>query len=313
MKRFFQHLNDPASANILAHFRIGVGVFALLQTLVLLPDWVALYGPDGIIPWQIAEHLSTTYTPSVGHAARLLSHFQISPQVSLYIVTIVYLASLLGLVVGYKTRLMGVVAYLMHLMLNTTGHFIAYGVETFMHIALFYCMVLPVGASLSVDAKQSSTIISPVVTTLGVRVVQIHLCIMYMACGIEKALGPQWWSGEAIWVAMQQDQFHRVNIDWMARLPLVPKILCIGTLLVETLYPLGMYWKKTRHYWLMAIVGMHLFIGIFLGLYLFAALMIVLNVTVFGHRLFSVKIRNRVRQLLSLPTFKRNSHLSKIA
>src|SRR5206468_8546900 len=108
------------------------------------------------------------------------------------------------------------------------------------------------------------------------------LCIMYMASGLEKAMGSQWWNGEAIWIALQQDQFHQVNIDWMANVPFVAKLLCWGTLLVETCYPLAMLWTRTRKYWLAAIVMMHLGIAIFLGLHLFGSLMILLNLSAFG-------------------------------
>jgi hypothetical protein len=273
-------------ADTLGLFRIAVSGFALVQLLVLLPDWMWLYGPQGILPWEVSEALATNDMPSLPTIFKLLSPLRTSPVTAVYLVTAIYFFSLLGLVVGYKTRMMGILAWLTHLILNTTGHFTAYGVETFTHISLFYCMVLPVGIAWSLDNVRRPSKLPPHLVTLSIRVVQLHLCIMYLASGIEKAMGDQWWTGEAVWIALQQDQFHQVDTGWMAATPIIPKILCWSTLVVETLYPFGMLWEKTRKFWLPAIVSMHLFIALFLGLHLFGALMILLNVAAFSHDAF---------------------------
>jgi hypothetical protein len=111
-----------------------VSTFALVQLFVLLPDWKWLYGPSGLLPWEISEALNTNNTPSLLLVSNLLEHTHISPNATLYIVTLVYFISLAGLLIGFKTRLMGITAWLMHILLNTTAHFTAYGVETFLHI-----------------------------------------------------------------------------------------------------------------------------------------------------------------------------------
>jgi hypothetical protein len=282
----YKFFTQPLSAETLGLFRIAIGGFAMVQLLVLLPDWMWLYGPKGMLPWEVSDALSTSEMPSMTAILRALAPLHIKPAQVVYLVTTVYFLSLAGLIVGYKTRLMGAVAWLMHLVLNTTGHFTAYGVETFTHISLFYCMALPVGAGLSLDNKRKPANIPPYLVTLSIRVIQLHLCIMYMASGLEKAMGAQWWNGEAVWIALQQDQFHQVDTGWMATVPLLPKILCWGTLLVEACYPLGMLWNKTKKFWLVGILSMHLFIALFLGLHLFGALMILLNASIFVKEAF---------------------------
>lgn len=300
MNKIFSRISNafftPASPESLAFFRIAVSAFALVQLFVLLPDWMWLYGPKGLLPWQISDALSTSNTPSLLVVANLLAPLHISADATVYIVTTTYLLSLIGLLAGFKARLMGVLAWLMHIILNTTGHFTAYGVETFLHIALFYCMVLPVGYRWSIDARKQQKEIAPYLITLSVRLIQLHLCIMYFACGIEKAMGAQWWNGEAVWMALQQDQFHQVDTGWMTQMPIIPKLLCWGTLLVETLYPFAIFYKRTKKFWLISIISMHAFIAVFLGLELFGALMILLNLTAFGQycfpKIFSVNFKN---------------------
>ena len=287
MKKIFSRISNlfftPSSPDTLAFFRIAVSAFALVQLFVLLPDWMWFYGPKGLLPWQISDALNTTNTPSLFFIS---THLNISANATVYIITAVYFLSLIGLMIGFKTRIMGVLAWLMHIILNTTGHFTAYGVETFLHIALFYCAVLPVGCCRSVDSYKKTNQIPSYLITLSVRLIQLHLCIMYLSCGIEKSLGAQWWNGEAIWIALQQDQFHQVNTGWMAQVPLIPKLLGWGTMLFETLYPVAIFFAKTKKIWLIGIISMHAFIAIFLGLQLFGALMILLNLTVFGNHCF---------------------------
>src|SRR6478735_439702 len=197
MKKIFSHISNlffkPEAPETLAYFRIAISAFALVQLFVLLPDWMWLFGPQGLIPWEIGDALNTSNAPSLLFVSNLLAPIHISPTATVYLVTIIYFLSLTGLLIGFKTRLMAIVAWLMHLMLDTTGHFTAYGVETFLHIALFYCAVLPVGYRLSIDARKKQTPIPSYLITLSVRIIQLHLCMMYLACGIEKSLGGQWW------------------------------------------------------------------------------------------------------------------------
>jgi hypothetical protein len=295
MKKVLNLFRAPVSKETLGFFRIAVSTFALIQFFVLLPDWMILYGPDGILPWQISEAIASENVPTLTGMMNLLAPFEVSANGTLYMVSAIYFLTLLGLLFGFKTRLMGILAWLMHLMLNTTGHLTAYGVETFMHISLFYCMVLPVGCCWSVDAARKPNVIPAHLITLSVRLIQIHLAIMYFASGVEKAMGEQWWNGDAIWIALQQDQFRQVNTNWLANYPLVAKMLCMGTLLVETFYPLGMLIPKTRKIWLTAILSMHVFIGIFLGLHLFAGLMILLNLSAYAGHCFPGFFRNRFK------------------
>jgi hypothetical protein len=110
----------------------------------------------------------------------------------------------------------------------------------------------------------------------------MHLCVIYFSSGIAKARGGQWWNGEAIWRAVMQPQFHVFEMGWLASVPLLALLASWGTLLVEIGYPLFIWPARTRRLWLLAIVGMHVAIGLILGLWFFAAVLIVLNLAAFG-------------------------------
>ncbi len=284
---FQQYLHGPVPGAALGLFRIMVAAFALLQLVVLLPNWALLFGEKGIIPWVISDALATKHIVPLSGLTSLFTRIGMGTEAVVTGVSILYAVSLLGLLLGYRTRVMAITAWLLHGMLCATAHLTAYGVESFLHIALFYCMVFPVGVSKGLDShRRYYQQVSPATITLCIRVLQCHLAIMYAASGIEKALGEQWWNGDAIWIALQQEQFRQADTTWMAGHPWLPKLLGWATVLLETTYVFTLNHRPTRKIALCAIVGMHLFIGVFLGLHLFALLMILLNLSAFGWKVF---------------------------
>jgi hypothetical protein len=109
----------------------------------------------------------------------------------------------LALLVGFATRTSAVVAWLSHLLLIGTGVAYTYGLGKMLVIALFYCVVMPVGREWSLDASRRSVSAPPGEdASLSVLVLRLHLCIIYGAAGFSKAVGEQWWTGDAVWRAL---------------------------------------------------------------------------------------------------------------
>lgn len=270
MNRFFF---APSSGAPLAFFRIGIALLGLIQGAWLLGSLSLLYGEDGLVPWSLSRGIVAPYMPTLAWIA--------PDDTWLGIIMAVYLFSLTALLLGRFTRYMALLAWALHFVFMNTGFMSSYGVETFMHIALCYCIVMPVGGTFSWDALHKPAVYSEW-NTLSLRVLQLHVCLVYFASGLEKALGVQWWNGEAIWQTLMQGQFSRFDMHWLANYPLIAKLLCWGTLLTELGYPLLVWWKPARFYAYLAVVGLHLGIAIFMGLELFAGMMIVFSTAAFG-------------------------------
>ena len=101
----------------------------------------------------------------------------------------------------------------------------------------------------------------------------------YFFSGFDKIIGPTWRNGEAIWKSLHSHNYYNLfNLDFLATGPF---FLLIGwaTVVTEMLYPLGMQAAISRRYWGAAVLGMHVFIALFMGLFFFAAMMIVLNLS----------------------------------
>jgi hypothetical protein len=262
----------PSSSRPLVFFRIAIALLGLAQGIWLAGNTVLLYGEHGLVQWPISEGIVGAHMPQLAWLRPLATVTRLSTDKWVFTLLFVYLSALTGLLTGKCIRIMAMVAWALHFMLMNTGFMAAYGVETFMHIGLCYCIVMPVKPGAPDSAWN----------TLSIRVLQLHLCIVYVASGIEKAMGIQWWNGEAIWQTLMHTQFSRFDMSWLAQYPWLARLICWSTLLVEIGYPFYMWFLRLRPYGYLAVVLLHLGIAIYMGLELFAAAMIIFNTAAFG-------------------------------
>jgi len=287
----------PASARPLAVLRIGVTAILLLQAYSVAPHFFQLYGSEGILQGTLRSQFGNSELPGVYELGRAFARFGVPEAGTLLAMATLYLFSLVSLLVGYQTKLSAVLVWASHFALGG-GHVSSYGLDTFANITLFYFLWMPVGAAYSIDVVVGRLSAAPSADArVGLRILQLHLSIAYFACGVDKALGIQWWNGDAIWRSLLLPVYAHGDFRWLADVPWLPKVLGWGTLLVECGYPIGMWVPRLRKLCLVAIVGLHLGIFIFLGLHLFAAIMMVLSLSAFGvspqPRLIGVPVKKR--------------------
>jgi hypothetical protein len=273
----------PVPLYPLAYFRIGVALVLLAQAHTLSNHLLELFGQFGIVQWAIGEVVLRPWMPRLGWLAAFLRPYGILEDGCVYITFLAHLISLSGLLLGWHTRACAIGSWSTHLLLTDSGNFAAYGLAAFAHIALTYCIVMPVGEAFSFDSWARRTAVPASSTAqLSLRVLQIHLCIVYLASGMEKARGSQWWNGEAIWRSVMQPQFAQFDLAWLAGVPALAVMATWATLVVEIGYPIFIWPRATRRLWISVTVALHLGIGLFLGLWLFSAMMITLTASAFG-------------------------------
>ena len=156
--------------------------------------------------------------------------------------------------------------------------------DYFTQIGLFYCIIMPVADAVSIPPllgwRTPTLSVSAGVTR---KMLQIQLCIIYSSSGLEKASGIQWWNGEAIWRALSLPVFHRFDVSWLAFVPTLAVVAGWSVLAIECGYCMMMWMRRTRMLWFVLTVSMHLGIGMFMGMWLFALIMIILNSGAFGY------------------------------
>lgn len=289
--RIMGFLQTPASPIPFITLRVGIAVVLLSRAFVEFNVLQELYGNSGLIPWAISELRPFGWVPSMSWASHYLGYLGLTENGSVYVIFGTYTIALLGMLVGFQTRVFSIIAWLTHLTLFESASFSSYGVDSFVNIALFYCAIMPKGALVPLHLLFSKGSLQPTVRagTL-LRLIQIHMCVVYLTSGIEKAKGVEWWNGEAIWRSVMQPQFFVFDMSWLANFPIVATAASIGTLVVEIGYAFLIWPRKTRKLWLVAVISMHLAIAAVLGLRFFGLVLIVLNAAAFGSDIISLAI-----------------------
>jgi hypothetical protein len=152
-----------------------------------------------------------------------------------------------------------------------------------MTTGLFYLMLSPLPDRYSLDHRLLKVELGgPQLLGFWRRVLQVHICLIYFIGGLAKCLGSGWWNGSNLWRSLTRAPFNLIPPDILVRFKYALPILGISICLIELGYPFFIWIKKTRLFWLVCILAMHAAIGLAMGMYLFALVMIVLNVAAFG-------------------------------
>jgi hypothetical protein len=201
--------------------------------------------------------------------------------------------------IGFGTRITSVLTWFGALCYIHRDPAALFGVDTMMVVLLMYLMIGPSGAALSVDrwlqcrrarrlGLPQPALVPSVSATLAVRLMQIHLCIIYMSAGLAKLQGIAWWTGTAPWATMANYEYAPMHVSlyvdflrflakhrWLYELTMTAS--AIGTLAFEIGYPFVIWQPKLRNLWLWVAAVLHLGIGMFMGLRTFSLMMVAFN------------------------------------
>jgi hypothetical protein len=202
---------------------------------------------------------------------------------TLFLVWLCLLAAGACLLLGFLCRPAAITAWLLYLCSAKSGNLFSYGVDNFTVIGLFYLVIAPLPDSWALDAKlDARRILNPNRLGFHLRVLQLHLCVIYFFGGITKAFGLGWWNGTSIWRALASPPFNYVPLHILTSMHVVLLLGGVLVCLLEAGYPIFIWPQQTRAIWLSGVVAMHLGIGLAMGLYLFSLIMIILNLAGFG-------------------------------
>jgi hypothetical protein len=119
---------------------------------------------------------------------------------------------------------------------------------------------------------------SPAVrTNLAIRLIQCHLCVIYLFGGISKMRGQMWWDGSAVWYAVANLEYQSFDLTWLVRYPLMISALTHLTVFWETFYCVLIWPRRTRPLMLLLAVAVHGGIALFLGMVTFGLAMLIAN------------------------------------
>jgi len=277
----------PAKDNAwLTILRIGLGLQLALYEFSMRHDWVRLLNPESRRVSEAVLAAESSTVPRLGWLITGGTALGLSEKSTLVLIWLVLLGASLCLIAGLFCRTAAITGWLLHLMVVKSTSIFSYGLDGFTTIGLFYLALSPLPDPWSSDWRWRK--LRPHYADLAgffQRALQLHLCSIYFFSGLTKILGSGWWNGDNLWRALTRPPFDVIDPAFIARgksfLPFAGIAICF----LELGYAVFIWPKQTRTIWLLAIIGMHIGIGVFMGMPLFAFIMIVLNVAAFGSEL----------------------------
>jgi hypothetical protein len=286
-----EFLFPKASDRWLTILRTGLGIQTLLCCWSLRGDWNSLFraNGEGIISRDLPEAIldaQSPFIPRLGWLIQIGKMLGVSENLALSTIWLVLFCASLLLLVGLFSRFAAVATWFLYLCAAKSGNLMTYGMDNFVMIGLFYLMLSPLPDSRSIDYRiWSQRSKDPHLIGFFQRVLQLHLCVIYFSSGLAKSLGAGWWNGTSLWRSLSSPPFDVVPVQILVSFHWLLPFLGISAFFFELGYPIFIWPKRTRFLWVVGIMAMHAAIGLTMGLYLFALIMIILNLAAFGPEL----------------------------
>ena len=272
----------PQTPYTLAFMRILVGLMLFYTHLVWALDLTSFLGSES---W-----VSRPAWDAVNVDAYVWSYLWLvqSPAI-LWVLHVVALCVFALLTIGYRARLMAVLAWFIAINYchRLTGAL--FGLDQINVMLVMYLMLGENGAAYSVDwfrklrrSSRPRDSVEPnatVGTNIAIRLIQIHLCLVYFFGGIAKMHGTAWWDGSATWMAVANYEYQSLDMTWLGHYPLLTAFLTHVTMLWEAYYCFLVWPRVTRPVVLFVAVCVHIGIAVSLGMATFGLVMLIANMS----------------------------------
>lgn len=268
-KFFFQ----AASPYSVALFRIFFSATLLLNLFMRIPYTEFYYTDLGGMPFASAvDVLPEFHRPALYW---IPSSFSMAMAIQ-----VVQAIALLGLLVGVfgriGSRILALIALFTHISLMQRNISIVYGadiVSTFWLVGLTF-MDSSESLSLRSLRRKQKIWLEPVwsrtLTSVGLRLTQIQLCLIYGYTGFEKLKGGDWWDQTAIWKVLGNEQLMMADLSFLRSIPIVIGLATWGTVLFEVYAPVLLWVRSARRWVILAGWALHLGIAATMGLFVFS-------------------------------------------
>src|SRR6266566_1265219 len=252
--RFWFTPSDPFTLSVI---RVLTGIVALAIYLSYLPDLEGWFGPDGIL----SEDAMLRF-----RSAPVFSLFDYADSpAALWFWFWAGAAAIAMFTVGLLTRVTSILALLAVLSILHRGPVVGRPVDDILTMVMFYLCIAPSGAALSFDAlwrrrtnpsapgrvaePQSSWI-----ATVGTRLMQIHVSIVYFLMALAKLRAPQpvWWQGRAVWGLIAKPESRIIDLTVLADHPYLLNIWTLTIVFFELCFAL-LIWNRLARPLLLAL------------------------------------------------------------
>jgi Vitamin K-dependent gamma-carboxylase len=158
-----------------------------------------------------------------------------------------------------------------------------FGLDQINIMLTLYLAIGPSGQTLSLDrwliwrrlGESTPPALPSAGANLALRLIQVHMCVIYLFAGLSKLQGPSWWSGEAMWRAFANLEYQSLDMTWLAWHPWLTNAMTHFSVVWEISFCVLIWKPLWRPLVLAGAVALHLGIGLCLGMWTFGLIMLV--------------------------------------
>ena len=266
---------EPADPLMLGIIRLLGGWMLFYNLAVWTLDLEAFFGDAGLQPLQAVKALYVNRP--------IFSFWLWTGDEYLWPMHIACLVISAMFCLGFATRVTSILSFLITISYSQRVPIANFGFDQILGMLCLYLSVGPSGAAVSIDslirrwwrgrkglADAARKFAS---ARVAMRLIQLHLCAIYFWAGFAKLKGPSWWTGEALWRVIANEEYQTMDLTWMAWVPWLPFLIAHVTIAWEIFFIVLVWNPKFRPLMLFMGVLMHVGIGAFLGMWTFGLIM----------------------------------------
>ncbi|MCX7979312.1 MAG: HTTM domain-containing protein [Bdellovibrionaceae bacterium] len=256
----------------LAFMRIQLGLVMLYLYSIRLVENMDYFDGRGILPRDIAlEAMPAFQRPPFS--------FILWPDSWAVAVHGIFVLLILLWTLGLFSRAGGWLIWVIHLGFLQRNYAVAFGADLIIGVLLFYLCFAQTNEDLSIKKiffpnsgrhpKQTDSLSSAMI-----RLIQVHISVIYAYTGFEKLKGVTWWDGTALWSVLGNPQMTIYDMSFLRYVPWVVSVITFLTIVFEIYFPFAVAFRATRPWWLWGGILFHAGIGLLMGLTPFSLTML---------------------------------------
>lgn len=276
---------EPSDPLMLCVIRLLTAGMLFYNLCVWTLDFEAFFSPNGLQPLATIQKLY--------EGSPVFSFWLYVSEPWLWPVHFCCLGIVFLFLTGTATRITSVLSYLIAISYCQRVPVANFGLDQVLGLLCLYLAVGPSGACLSVDSwwnrrrqerkasqqpresavDESTDVVKSSSARVALRLIQIHLCVIYFWAGFAKLKGDTWFTGEAMWNVIANLEYQTTDLTWLAHVPWLPYLVAHVTVLWELFFCVLVWNRTLRPVMLLVGTGMHIGIGAFLGMWTFGLAM----------------------------------------
>jgi len=264
----------PAEPALLGLIRILTGMMLLYNHAiwgVVLNDF---YGRDSWLSQElIAQFLENQY---------VYTFWSFVPPDWIWLAYTLSMTVLFWFTIGLWTRLSSILSVIVVISFAHRVPEALFGLDKIILMLTLYLAVGPSGKALSLDswlarrrAKNSPPPLPSAAVNFALRLIQLHMCIIYLFAGSSKLQGTAWWNGQAMWMVLGNLEYQYLDMTWLAWHPWLVELLSQLTVFWELSFCVLIWVPILRPLVLFESLVLHLAIGACMGLWTFSLAMLI--------------------------------------